>query len=169
MKQALLLLARLFLGGSFLVFGLAKVSGEPLFDGKPYSESFAGYVQETLSEEGHPVGLWRPVLQWVVRPFPGPFAALVAWGELLLGLSLLLGALVTFGALGGILLMAGLQLSENPLGGGGPLWTKVAGFLEPGCVALVLAFLAVHGAGRFVGLDAILFRKGGRPPPRPIP
>ncbi len=169
MKQALLLLARLFLGGSFLVLGLAKVSGDPIFDGKPYPESFSGYVQDTLSEDGHPVGLWRPVLQWVVQPFPGPFAALVGWGEVLLGLSLLLGALVTFGAIWGIFLMTVLQLCENPFGGGGPLWTKVAGLLGHGCVALVLAFLAVHGAGRFVGLDAVLFRRGGKPSPRPVP
>ncbi|HET6204121.1 MAG TPA: DoxX family membrane protein [Planctomycetota bacterium] len=169
MKPAVLLLARLFLGLSFLLFGWAKVSGKPVFDGKPFSQSFEGFVQETLSDKGHPFGFWRPVLEIAVRRAPGVFAFLVGGGELLLGASLLLGALLRFSAIGGIALMASIQFCNNPFAGEGPLWAKVAGLVEHGAVALLLLLLALDGAGRFFGLDQLLSREREFDFPKPAP
>ena len=163
-KTLALLAARLFLGFAFLVFGWTKVSGDPVFEGKTFSQFFPQFVQNSL--QGHPFHFWRPVLQVFVEPHAGLFAAAVAWGEFLLGASLLLGALVSFSAVGGILLMASIQFCSSPFAGERPLSERVGGLLESGAVALVLLLLAVFGAGRPVGVDAWLFRP--KEPPKPV-
>ena len=173
MKPLVLLVARIFLGLSFLVFGWAKVSGEPVFGdpaagAKSFSQFFPQFVQNSL-DHGHPFWFWRPVLEVAVRPAPGVFAFCVAWGEFLLGLSLLLGALVVPSAVGGIGLLASIQFCDNPFAREGPLWTKVGGLLEHGSVALLLLILAANGAGRFFGLDGIVFREQGKGPSKSGP
>ena len=155
MKDVALLVARLYLGLHFLVLGWAKVSGDPVFDGKPFPESFAEFVQNAL-DKGVAFHLWRPVLEGWIKPHAPVFAGIVGWTELSVGVSLLLGALVTFSAIGGIAVMTVNQLCSSPFRASIPLWLRFASVLVYVAVALLLTILAVHGAGRIYGLDRFI-------------
>lgn len=164
MKAVTLLLTRLLLGGAFLIFGWTKVSGAPAFgSGQSFAEYFPGYVGRALAQD-LPVSFWTPVLEYV-HSNAAAVALAVGWGELLLGICLVLGAFVPLAAVGGILLVAATQLSANPLTRDAPLWVRTRDLLDHVSVALLLLVVAVGGAGRVLGLDAFFFGRKKKAPP----
>lgn len=94
--------------------------------------------------------------------FTGPDIAplvglLVAWGQVLIGLSLFFGALVSFSAPFGILLMLLFWLAHMdwPFNDG-----QFYVFVGPDLLfAGIVALLLIKRAGHVVGLDAILLRR----------
>lgn len=117
-SSVILLILRLWLGWSWFTAGVEKVFGTPPF-------SAAGYLKNAVA---HPVTgpagnvLYAPFnafLSHAALPEAGLFSFLVKWGELLIGLGLILGTLTTAAAFFALLmnftyLFAG-TVSSNPL------------------------------------------------------
>ncbi|GGL54284.1 DoxX family membrane protein [Sporolactobacillus putidus] len=130
-SSVILLFLRLWLGWSWFSGGVEKVFGTPPF-------SAAGYLKNAAS---HPVtgpggnilyGPFNAFLSHVALPGAGFFSFIVKWGELLIGLGLLLGTLTTAAAFFALLmnftfLFAG-TVSSNPLDILIGMFIVVAGF-----------------------------------------
>ncbi|NND46636.1 MAG: DoxX family protein [Woeseiaceae bacterium] len=129
-------LLRVYTGVFFLYYGFGKVRNPNFADG------LAGFVTGRLEESAV---FMRPFLESVVLPNNGVFAFLVAWGELAIGIALILGLATRWASIAGAIMV-------------GAFWfTKGQGFLDAQnhdviwfMIFIVLA--AVH-AGRVYGLD----------------
>ncbi|PLT48347.1 hypothetical protein B8V81_0479 [Paenibacillus pasadenensis] len=140
---AALLLLRLYAGWNWTRSGWGKLTGDEAF-------SAGGFVQHAIANpvlrSGTNEALYPTYVSFLehfVSPQLGLFSLLVSWGELLVGLSLLLGLFTTAGAFFGLVmnfsfLFAG-ALSLNP-------WLILIGFL---------LVTGGRNAGRF-GLDALV-------------
>ncbi|HJE98352.1 MAG TPA: DoxX family membrane protein [Ligilactobacillus acidipiscis] len=109
-------IVRIFAGAEWLIAGLSKFSGS--FTAKSFVQRAIDHpVQDDFGREAYP--WFTSFLKTIVQPQIGLFDFLVQYGELLIGLGLLLGTLTTaanfFGmALNLIYLLAG-SISTNPL------------------------------------------------------
>ncbi|WP_436906753.1 DoxX family protein [Halosimplex marinum] len=130
---------RLMMGYAFLYSGATKVLAGGFDAG--------GYLSNVAATNGNPLaGLfaWMGSTPWFVE-----FANVaVPWGEVLIGLGLLVGALVRLAAFFGALMMLMFYFGN---------WDMAHGFIN-GDFAYMLVFLAVaaFGAGRILGLDAYI-------------
>jgi uncharacterized membrane protein YphA (DoxX/SURF4 family) len=110
----------------------------------------------------NPFPWYRDFLQQTVLTHASLFGHLTAWGEALVGLSLVLGLLAGLGALGGLLLSVSYGLASQHLSGAsfGLHYLLVS--------AMVLFFVA--RSGRTLGLDAWIARRwpGRWPTRRPL-
>ncbi len=129
-------LLRVYTGVFFLYYGFGKVRNPDFANG------LAGFVSGRLENSASFI---QPFLESVVLPNNGVFAFLVAWGELAIGLALILGLATRWASVAGALMV-------------GAFWaTKGEGFLDAQnhdviwfMIFIVLA--AVH-AGRVHSLD----------------
>lgn len=129
-------LLRVYTGVFFLYYGFGKIRNPQFGDG------LAGFVSSQLENSA---GFIRPFLESVVLPNKGLFAFLVSWGELAIGLALILGLATRWASVAGALMV-------------GAFWaTKGQGFLDAQnhdviwfMIFVVLA--AVH-AGRAHSVD----------------
>jgi len=129
-------LLRVYTGVFFLYYGFGKVRNPDFANG------LAGFVSGRLENSA---AFIKPFLESVVLPNNGVFAFLVAWGELAIGLALILGLATRWASVAGALMV-------------GAFWaTKGQGFLDAQnhdviwfMIFIVLA--AVH-AGRVHSLD----------------
>lgn len=113
---------RFFVGRDWLTHGWEKIGNPAWVDG---GEALRGYWERavTIPEEGRPpisYHWYRDFLQGLLdREAYSWFAPLVAWGEVLVGLGLLVGALVGIAALFGTLMNFSFMLagtaSTNPV------------------------------------------------------
>jgi thiosulfate dehydrogenase [quinone] large subunit len=132
---------RLMMGYAFLYSGATKV-----LEGGFTAQ---GYLVHAAGTNGNPLEgmfVWMGSTSWFVA-----FANVaVPWGEVLIGLGLLVGALVRLAALFGALMMLLFYFGN---------WSVEHGFIN-GDFAYMLVFLAVaaFGAGRILGLDALVER-----------
>jgi thiosulfate dehydrogenase [quinone] large subunit len=131
---------RLMMGYAFLYSGITKiVAAEPF--------SAGGYLTHSAAANGNPLaGLfaWMGSTPWFVE-----FANVaVPWGEVLIGLGLIVGAAVRLAAFFGALMMLMFYFGN---------WSIEHGVIN-GDFAYMLVFLAVaaFGAGRILGLDAYI-------------
>jgi thiosulfate dehydrogenase [quinone] large subunit len=130
---------RLMMGYAFLYSGATKV-----LEGGFTAQ---GYLVHAAGTNGNPLEgmfVWMGSTSWFVA-----FANVaVPWGEVLIGLGLLVGALVRLAALFGALMMLLFYFGN---------WSVEHGFIN-GDFAYMLVFLAVaaFGAGRILGLDAYI-------------
>lgn len=121
-KSALIwLVVRLYVGYAWLVAGWHKVT-DANWTGENAGGAVSGFVQGALAkaEGGKDVtGWYATFLENVVLPNAGVFGYLVAWGELLVGLGLILGLLTGiaafFGSLMNVSFLFAGTLSTNPL------------------------------------------------------
>ncbi|MBD8067779.1 DoxX family protein [Bacillus sp. PS06] len=132
----ILLVIRLYLGYKWLTSGWGKVTGGT-FDAGGFLH---GAIANSTGENPTVHAWWASFLEGVAIPNAGLFTYLVMWGEVLVGIALILGIFTTFAALMGIImnfafLFSG-TLSVNPQ------------------MVLLTIFVLVGGynAGRF-GLD----------------
>lgn len=133
---------RILLGGGMLYAGLAKLL-DPGF--------LYGGLLLRLSELGRPFGFYdHYILSRYVSLNEELFAYAVSIGEILVGISLVFGALVSFGVLGGCFLMLNFALAT---GAGDPVKLLLHGVLMG-----VFIFLGVVGAGVWWGVDGWLTR-----------
>ena len=137
-------LARIVAGAIFACSGFAKITG-------PFVRSGFAKSAAEMAKEGFP--FWRPFLQRVVVPHPGPFAWAVALGELALGLSLLSGFLVRWASAAGIVLMVSIGLGGAWPGPNAAWHEYVTGWLVPAGYACLFLIFAAADAGRLWGLD----------------
>lgn len=88
---------RVYLGYTWLVAGLGKITGG--FDASGYLQ---GAIASGTGENPVIAGWWATFLEAVALPNAGLFSFLVAWGEVLVGIALILGIFTNFAALMGI-------------------------------------------------------------------
>lgn len=123
--KAIWTILRIYLGWSWLTSGYGKVFGEnsAVWVGSKAGVAVSGFLHGALAKTGGP----HPDVQWwyawfinhMALPNAKVFSYLVAWGELLVGLGLIFGALTTIALIAGILmnlnyLFAG-TVSTNPI------------------------------------------------------
>ncbi|GAE91961.1 hypothetical protein JCM21714_933 [Gracilibacillus boraciitolerans JCM 21714] len=131
----ILAIIRIYLGYQWMTAGWEKITGG--FDA-------SGYLQGAIEKAGgeHPAvqGWWAAFLENVALPGANIFTFLVMWGELLVGIALILGLFTNFAALMGIIMNFAFVFS-------GTVSTN-------GQMILLTVFLLVAGynAGR-LGLD----------------
>ncbi|MDG5777883.1 DoxX family protein [Haloarculaceae archaeon H-GB1-1] len=130
---------RLMMGYAFLHAGYGKLAAAEPFGA-------AGYLMNAVPEASPLYGVfqWMGTTPWVVEFLN----VAVPWGELLIGLGLLVGALTRLAAFWGAFMMLMFYFSN---------WDVAHGFIN-GDFAYMLVFLAVaaFGAGRILGLDAYI-------------
>lgn len=139
----LLTLVRLYVGWAWMVAGWHKITGEKAFDATGYLK---GAIAKPVLETGTTdlvYGNFVAFLKNFALPHVGIFNVVIPWGELLVGLGLLLGALTTtaifFGLIMNFMYMFAGTVSTNP-------WLVLLGFV-------VLA--AGANAGKF-GVDHLI-------------
>ncbi|HLQ72519.1 MAG TPA: DoxX family protein, partial [Bacillota bacterium] len=126
---------RIYIGYEWFTSGIGKVMGG--FDA-------SGFIEGAIVQAGgeHPAvqGWWAAFLEHVALPNAGLFSFLVMWGEVLVGLALILGLFTNFAALMGIVMNFAFLFS-------GTISTN-------GVMILITIFILVSGAnaGRY-GLD----------------
>lgn len=141
-KRVAVALLRTLVGGFFLIAGVSKLL-DPEF-------LFGGLLHK-LHASGQPFGFYQEyVLSRYVELHEELFAYAAAIGEVLVGTSLLTGALVSCGALGGCFLLLNFAFATTA---GNPL-----GLLLHVLFMAFLVFLGIAGAGIPWGLDGWLVR-----------
>jgi thiosulfate dehydrogenase [quinone] large subunit len=133
-------LLRVYTGIFFLKYGFGKVQR-----GQDFADGLAGFVGSNLENS---FGFFRPVLESFVLPNKLLFAYLVAWGELLVGIALILGLATRYAAVAGAVMVSAFW------------FTKGQAFLaaQNHDSIWLMIFIALAGvpAGRVFGLDARL-------------
>jgi thiosulfate dehydrogenase (quinone) large subunit len=142
LARAALAILRVYLGVAFLLSALPKFERDP----KP---ELIGFLQNAL-ERAQP--FYQEFVRGVMLPNAGAFAALIAWGELIVGVTLILGVLTRFSA------ALALVLALNYLFARGA-WSPNS--YDAACVAISVA-LIIGAAGRTWGLDALLAKRRPR-------
>ena len=99
----------------------------------------------------NPFPLYKEFLEQTVLTHGPLFGQLTAWGELLVGISLVFGLLAGLGALGGLLLSLGYGFAAQHLSG--------ASFGLHYLLVSSMALLFIARSGRALGLDAWIGRR----------
>ena len=147
LARGALVLLRVYLGVIFLVAALPKVQ-------KDFTPGLTGFVEHVGLTKGHP--FYQRFLEQVVLTNAPVFAALVTWGELLVGVTLIVGLLTRFSAATALVLALNYMFAK-----GAWLWTPSSN--DAAFAAIALALL-IGAAGRTLGLDAFLARRWPRSP-----
>ena len=165
-----LLPLRLFFGITFIYAGLQKLTDPQFFS--PTAPGFIGRQMSGFVRGGSPLS---PLLTHLAVPHAAQFGALIAFCELWVGLSTLLGLLSRLGALGGLAISVTFYLTAT--------WTVHPYFLGADLpYALGWLTLLLAGPGLY-SLDAYFFgrvlraraaralepARKGRPAPVPVP
>ena len=128
---------RVAVGILFLIFGEYKVFGTEFTLGG----GFQFWINRFLTEGAYPFMV--PVLKGFVLPFAKPIAFLVAYGELAIGLGLVLGILVRPASTCGLVYMLTLLFSSNYPGPHVSSWQYFGAALDHLVLALCFAAFAV--------------------------
>lgn len=126
---------RVYIGYQWIISGFGKITGG--FDASGFIK---GAIASAGGENPAVQGWWATFLEHVALPNAGLFSFLVMWGELLVGIALILGLVTNFAALMAITMNFAFLFS-------GTVSTN-------GIMILITTFLLVAGynTGRF-GLD----------------
>jgi uncharacterized membrane protein YphA (DoxX/SURF4 family) len=124
-NDAALAILRIAVGAMFLIFSEYKVFGTRF----TLHGGFELWINRFL-QDGAAYPIFVPVLQKVVLPHARPIAFLVAFGELAIGLSLVLGILVRTASVFGLAFLVTLLLSSNYPGQHAELWQYFGASLD---------------------------------------
>lgn len=127
---------RIAVGILFLIFGEYKVVGTQFTLGG----GFQYWIGRFLQDGAYPFMV--PVLKNFVLPHATPIAFLVAYGELAIGIALVLGVLVGPASICGVIYMLTLLFSANYPGPHAAFWQYFGASLEHLVLALCLASFA---------------------------
>ncbi len=116
------LLVRLYVGYEWLTAGIEKLQS-PAWTGSQAGAALAGFIKGALTQStgDHPdvQGWYAAFLQSAVLPNIGTWARLVAWGETLVGIALILGIFTGIAAFFGCFMNANYlfagTVSTNPI------------------------------------------------------
>ncbi len=138
-----LFIIRLALGALMLHGGFEKYQEGWLRDAAPLRSSLESMQQ-------HASGYQLQYLDSVAIPYASLWSKLICMGELALGISLLLGCLVRFSTLVGMLYVLNLYAANGML-------YSLKFFASPWAALLFSALLALFlaRAGRWIGVDAV--------------
>ena len=127
---------RIAIGCLFLIFAQYKVFGTQF----TLHGGFQWWINEFLRQGAYPMMI--PILQRFVLPHATVIAFLVAYGELAIGVALILGVWVRAASVFGLLYMLLLLFSSNYPGSGAPVWQYFGASLDHSILALCfLAFI----------------------------
>ncbi len=131
-------LIRIGTGVLFVAEGFGKVTGK-------FVRGAFAHDAEEMARKAWP--LWGSFLRSVVIPHAGLFAWVVALGELLLGVALLLGLLTRVAAAAGVLLLLSILLGQSYVPGSDWMGWITAGLTTKFAILLLLSIAATgHGA-----------------------
>ena len=147
LARAALVLLRVYLGVVFLIAGVPKLRGD-------FATGLTAFLEQRAMEQSHP--FYRPFLQEVVLPNTQLFAVLVTWGELLVGVLLILGLTTRLSATVALLLTLNYMFAKGA-------WPWTPSSNDAAFAAISLA-LVIGAAGRTLGLDSMLARRWPRSP-----
>ncbi|HEY3066205.1 MAG TPA: TQO small subunit DoxD [Methylomirabilota bacterium] len=158
LPSAWIVLLRVVVGAWFLKAAWTKLALMWLWDAVPYpvvSPRFIAFQPKRVAEfaAGNPVAWYRDFLESAVLPNATLFAILQTWGEVAVGLGLVLGLLTGLTAFVGLFLTVNYGLASQ--------WMT---FGQQGFhVLLATSMLILFGsrAGRLWGLDVLLRRLAG--------
>jgi len=137
----------------FLLFGEYKVAGPEFAHG-----GFQTYLQDYIANSA--VSFYRPVLSGLVLPHAVFFGYVVGVGELLIGISLLIGLWVRPASILGVLFLLNMVLATWWAPGHGvPVWRYFGAELDHIPLLLLLIVFYAADAGQVWGLDG---RRGSR-------
>jgi thiosulfate dehydrogenase [quinone] large subunit len=132
----------LSIGLAFLIAGQQKIAAGNW--GAAYETNLSQFVNANIENA---YSFYRPFLESFVLPNAGTYAVLVAWGELLVGVSIFLGLFTRFGAAIGIFIVLNYTFAVG------------LGVWVPSLETLYiwgLFTLLVCSAGRGLGADQLL-------------
>jgi uncharacterized membrane protein YphA (DoxX/SURF4 family) len=131
-------IARVLTGVIFIAEGFGKITGKFVQGG--FAKSASGMETESWP-------FWKALLTSVVVPHASLFAWVVAIGELLLGIALVLGVLTRIAAAAGILLLMTILLGQTYVPGSSWAGWITAGLTTKFAILLLLLIAAVgYGA-----------------------
>jgi thiosulfate dehydrogenase (quinone) large subunit len=148
-----LALVRILTGVAWLSHGIPKFVQSAQF--MPPNGFFADFVTRGVQAT---TGPYHTFLATSVQPYMPLFAELVRLGEVLVGISLVLGAFTRLGGLVGVL------LPLNYLAARGHMFSSATLQSVDFATGLLSLISLVLPTGRFLGVDA-LFTRSRRPPP----
>jgi len=132
-----LALLRIGVGILFVIFGQYKVFGTTF----TLHGGFQFWINKFLEGGAYPFMV--PILRGFVLPHATSLAFLVAYGELAIGLALVLGILVRSASFCGLVFMLTMLFSSDYPGAGAPFWQYFGASLSHSVFALCFAaFLA---------------------------
>ena len=127
---------RVYAGVFFANAGIAKLGRDNFADG------MTGFVRGNLDSS---FSFYRPFLESVVLPNADIFAAFVAWGELAIGIGLVLGFATRYAAFIGAFMVANFWFTKGA--------DFLAGTNHDVVWIFILLVLGLIPAGRIAGLD----------------
>jgi len=129
---------RIVVGALFTLFGQYKVFGTAFTLHGGFEETVRGFVQS-----GGAYPFMVPVLKGILAHFATPMAFAVAYGEFLIGISLLTGVLSRVASGFGLSLMLAMWLSGGYPGDHAALWKYFGASLDWSVLALCFVVLMV--------------------------
>ncbi len=153
-----LALTRIVTGIIFLFFGEYKIASPAFAYG-----GFEGWIRMFVNQD-QAIGFYKTFLVKFVLVHPVLCARVVGWGELAIGLSLVLGLLVRPASVAGAVHMVSLTLATwyGP-GHGVPVWRYFGAELDHLPLLFLFAIFFASRAGDVWGLDARLRGRSVRP------
>jgi uncharacterized membrane protein YphA (DoxX/SURF4 family) len=134
---------RIAVGVLFLIFAQYKVFGAEF----TLHGGFESWIHRFIEHGCYP--FMRAVLRNLVLPNATPFAFLVAYGELAIGVALVTGILARVASAFGLLFMLTLLFSSNYPGAGAPFWQYFGASLDHLVLALCFATFLIAGASAY--------------------
>src|SRR5258708_31634436 len=144
---------RIAVGALFVIFGEYKVVGTQFTLGG----GFQYWIGRFLQDGAYPFMV--PVLKNFVLPHAKPIAFLVAYGEMAIGVALLLGILVRVASVCGVIYMLSLLLSANYPGPHAAFWQYFGASLEHLVLALCFAAFASTKPQEILSIRTYLRRR----------
>jgi uncharacterized membrane protein YphA (DoxX/SURF4 family) len=141
---------RIVIGVLFLIFGEYKVVGTQFTLGG----GFQYWIGRFLQDGAYPFMV--PVLKNFVLPHATWIAFLVAYGELAIGIALVLGILVRPASICGLIYMLSLLFSANYPGPHAPFWQYLGASLDHLVLALCFAAFASTNPQDILSIRAYL-------------
>ena len=148
-----LALLRIGVGALFLIFAQYKVFGTQF----TLHGGFEFWINRFLSDGAYPFMV--PVLRALVLPHARFLAFLTAYGELAIGISLLLGVWVRAASVFGLLFMLTLLVSSDYPGPHAPLWQYFGASLDHSVLALSFAVFLAGRSDRAWSVKARLAKR----------
>ena len=137
---------RMAVGVLFLIFAEYKIFGAEFTRGG----GFQFWINRFLAEGSYP--FMAPILKDFVLPHAKSWAFLVAYGELAIGLALVLGVLVRTASVFGLAYMMALLFSSNYPGAHAAFWQYFGASLDHSVLLLCFATFALGNADQALAL-----------------
>ena len=145
---------RIGVGTLFVIFGQYKVFGTQF----TLHGGFESWIHRFL-QEGAAYPFFVPVLQKIVVPFAVPIAFLVAYGELAIGLALVLGVVVRTASAFGLIFMVALLFSSNFPGSQAQFWQYFGASLDHSVLGLCFLSFILGRSNERLSISSLLWSR----------